>query len=297
MEQGTKTGPGPKPAWLKRRLPGGKSYRETTEILSRLNLHTVCQEAHCPNIGDCFSRRIATVMILGDKCTRGCRFCGVVGEKPLPPDPEEPLRVAEAVAELGLHHVVITMVTRDDLADGGAAHIARTLEALHQACPRTTVELLSSDFAGAWDGLREIVRSGLDIWGHNMETVPRLYAEVRPEANYSRSLELFERVRALAPDLPLKSALMLGLGETEEEIEAVLRDLRSVDVDRLTLGQYLAPSSEHYPVREYITPEAFKQWKERALEMGFKVVESHPFARSSYYGPEQFDRLQNELQG
>ncbi len=280
-----------KPPWLKRPLPQGTDYVQTGELLKDLHLNTICEEARCPNIGECWSRRIATILIMGSKCTRGCKFCGVKTMRPDPLDPSEPERVAEAIRRLNLHHVVITSVTRDDLKDGGAAHVAAVICKVREICPRTSVELLSSDFRGNWEGLPEILEAGIDIWGHNMETVPRLYSTIRPGAQYERSLEIFRQLRRLDSGLPLKSALMLGVGETQEEVLSVLKDLRSVDVDRLTLGQYLSPSGQHFEVQEYIPPEQFRQWGEEAKAMGFTVVESHPFARSSYYGPEYSDAV------
>lgn len=280
-----------KPPWLKRSLPAGAQYAQTARLLGDLHLSTICQEAGCPNIGECWSRGIATFLILGTKCTRGCRFCGVRTAIPDPLDPSEPARVAEAVRRLNLQHVVITTVTRDDLEDGGARAIAQVLRAVREVCPQTSLELLSPDFGGNWAALPEILEAGVDIWGHNMETVPRLYPEVRPGASYERSLELFRRLRLLDSRLPLKSGLMLGLGERAEEVQAVLEDLRAVDVSRVTLGQYLRPSAEHLPVAEYVAPEEFKAWKQKAQRLGFSVIESHPFARSSYYGPEALEAL------
>jgi lipoyl synthase len=282
-----------KPPWLKRPLPQGEEYYKTAHLLDDLKLNTICQEALCPNIGECWSRRIATILIMGSKCTRGCKFCGVSTLKPDPLDPTEPDRLAEAVRRLGLSHVVVTSVTRDDLKDGGAGHIAGCLRKVHEVCPKTSVELLSSDFRGNWEGLPEVLDAGVDIWGHNMETVPRLYSKIRPGARYERSLEIFRSLRKLDSTLPLKSAMMLGVGETEDEVRSVLEDLRSVDVDRLTLGQYLSPTKQHQEVIEYIHPDQFKWWKEQAGQMGFTVIESHPFARSSYYGPEAAELLKD----
>ncbi len=275
-----------KPPWLRRPLPAGEEYSRTGKLLRDLRLGTICQEASCPNIGECWSRKVATILILGSKCTRSCGFCGVKTRQPDPLENSEPGRVAEAVRRLGLQHVVITSVTRDDLEDGGARQVARILREVRHLCPRTTIELLSADFRGNWEGLPGILEAGVDIWGHNMETVPRLYPTVRPGSCYARSLEIFRQLRLLDGCLPLKSAIMLGLGEKPAEVRIVLGDLRSVGVERVTLGQYLRPSRLHLPVVEYIPPEVFAQWGRRAKEMGFSVVESHPFARSSYYGPE-----------
>jgi len=280
-----------KPGWLKRPLPTGEGYYETGKLLKDLRLNTICREALCPNVGECWSRRIATFLVMGSKCTRGCRFCGVRTLRPDALDATEPERVAEAVLRLGLQHVVITSVTRDDLEDGGAAHLAAVIRRVRERCSTISVELLSPDFGGNWSGLVEILQARVDIWGHNMETVPRLYATLRPGSRYERSLEIFRQLRRLDAGLPLKSSLMLGVGETEEEVEAVLHDLRSVEVDRLTLGQYLAPTKEHYPVVEYIHPDLFKQWTTRAEKMGFTIIESHPFARSSYYSPDHAKAL------
>ena len=279
------------PPWLKRPLPAGDDFVQTGKVLSRLGLNTICREASCPNIGECWARRIATFLVLGSQCTRGCRFCNVGSGKPQPVDSTEPARVAQAVKELGLVHVVITMVTRDDLPGGGAEHVSRVLDAVHQRCPETSIEFLSSDFKGNWEVLPGVLHSGVDIWGHNMETVPRLYEQARPGADYQRSLELFRRLHGLDSRLALKSGLMLGLGESLDEVIEVLKDLRSVNVDRVTLGQYLAPTERHLPVREFIPPELFEELAAKAADMGFQIVESHPFARSSYYSPEHAKQL------
>jgi lipoic acid synthetase len=271
------------PPWLKVRAPGGPSYLETRATVQALGLHTVCEEAHCPNIGECWSHRTATVMLLGDTCTRNCAFCAVSHGRPKPVDAAEPTRVAEAVARLGLQHVVVTSVNRDDLPDGGAAHFARTAEAIKARVPGARVEVLVPDFQGNAEAVRTVVASPIDILNHNVETVPRLYKRVRPGAQYARSLALLAEARRARADCLTKAGLMLGLGETSDEIVRVFRDLRDVDCDILTLGQYLRPSRDHLPVERYLPPEEFADLRARALELGFRHVESGPLVRSSYH--------------
>ena len=271
------------PPWLKVRAPGGPSYLETRATVQALGLHTVCEEAHCPNIGECWSHRTATVMLLGDTCTRNCAFCAVSHGRPKPVDAAEPARVAEAVARLGLQHVVVTSVNRDDLPDGGAAHFARTAEAIKARVPSARVEVLVPDFQGNAEAVRTVVASPIDILNHNVETVPRLYKRVRPGAQYARSLALLAEARCARADCLTKAGLMLGLGETSDEIIRVFRDLRDVDCDILTLGQYLRPSRDHLPVERYLPPEEFADLRTRALEVGFRHVESGPLVRSSYH--------------
>lgn len=274
--------PARKPPWLKRRIPAGTAYRKIPDLLRRGGLHTVCEEALCPNQGECFSRGTATFLILGDRCSRDCRFCSVAHGPSGPPDPEEPVRVADAVREMGLYYVVITSVTRDDLADGGAGLFARTIREIRERSPETLVEVLVPDFQGDADALHEVLGARPDVLNHNLETVPRLYPSVRPEAVYRRSLELLERVEAYDPAIPTKSGLMLGLGESPEEIDRTLRDLRRAGCDLLTLGQYLQPTRRHLPVRRFVHPDEFEEWRRVALDLGFAEVASGPFVRSSY---------------
>jgi len=281
----------PAPQWLiaevrrAKRGIGAEMVTQTRDLLDQLHLPTVCDSARCPNRGECFSHHTATFLILGDVCTRGCAFCAVNKGKPLPLEADEPRRLARAVAQLGLRHVVITSVTRDDLPDGGAAHFARVVAAVRQHCPGVRVELLVPDFAGAREALATVLGSGPDILAHNLETVPRLYSEVRRGANYRRSLKVLEQAKELAPKIITKSGLMLGLGEESPEIEAVLRDLRHVACDMLTLGQYLSPSLHHVPVARYVNPEEFASRQRQALDLGFKSVAAGPLVRSSYKAP------------
>lgn len=269
-----------KPVWLRKKVDPG-AHREMERLLTEYNLATVCREALCPNMTECYSRRQATFLILGRECTRACTFCNVGRGNPLPPDPDEPGRIAGAVEQLALRHLVITSPTRDDLADGGAAQYAATVHALRSACPNLTIELLIPDFAGSEASLRRVLDAGPDICGHNLETVPRLY-EIRGGAGYARSLSLIRSARQMAPKIPLKSGLMLGMGETEEEVLATLGDLRSAGCVYLTLGQYLSPSRGHLSVAEYLHPDYFLHLKESASALGFLHVESGPYVRSSY---------------
>jgi lipoyl synthase len=271
------------PPWLKVRAPGGADYVETRATVKSLGLHTVCEEAHCPNIGECWGHRTATFMLLGDTCTRNCGFCAVRHGRPISVDREEPGRVAHAVARLGLRHVVVTSVNRDDLEDGGSGHFAATARAIKELIPTTRVEVLVPDFQGNREAVRTVVESPIDILNHNIETVPRLYKRVRPGAVYSRSLEVLAEGRRVRPGCLTKAGLMLGLGEAPDEITSVFMDLRTVDCDILTLGQYLRPSAEHLPIERYVTPEEFAELKEEALAVGFRHVESGPLVRSSYH--------------
>jgi lipoyl synthase len=269
-----------KPEWLQKKVQPGV-HTEMDRLVSDLRLNTVCREACCPNITECFSRKQATFLILGAACTRLCSFCSVVKELPGPPDSGEPARVAEAVTRLALRHLVITSPTRDDLPDGGATQFAATVAAIRDRSPSTTVELLIPDFGGSREALRAVVEAGPDILGHNVETVPRLYA-IRQGADYLRSLALLARARELAPELKTKSGIMVGLGEEEEEVRQVFAQLREVGCSFLSVGQYLAPSRNHEPVKEYIAPERFDRYREWALALGFVHVESGPYVRSSY---------------
>ena len=277
------------PAWLRRPIAHGGEYRAVDGLLAELGLSTVCREAKCPNRGECFSAGTATFLIAGDACTRGCRFCAVETRAPAPLDPGEPGRVAEAVARLGLRHAVVTMVTRDDLPDGAAAHVAATIEAIRIAAPDAAVEVLTSDFAGDRASLEVVCAARPDVFNHNVETVPRLYATVRPGADYERSLGVLDTVASREPGIPTKSGLMLGLGETREEVLAVMADLRGVGCRLLTLGQYLRPSAAHLPVAEFVEPRAFAEFAREGRRMGFEGVASAPFVRSSYHAGELAD--------
>ncbi len=271
-----------KPAWLRRRIPAGATYQTTHKIISGNRLHTVCQEACCPNMGECFSKGTATFLILGDRCSRSCKFCAILQGPSGLPDPEESQNVAQAVQKMGLRYVVITSVTRDDLMDGGAGHFAETIAAIRHRVPDVLVEVLIPDFQGVQNALKAVVEAQPDILNHNLETVPRLYATVRPQADYKRSLELIGRVYEMNPALPTKSGLMLGLGERSQELKQVFSDLLKVNCRILTLGQYLQPTKKHLAVKRFIPPEEFKNWRDTALEMGFSEVASGPFVRSSY---------------
>jgi len=285
------TAPGPtKPPWLKKRLSSGRRYDKVVGFIKNGNLHTVCEEAHCPNLGECFSNGTATFMILGDHCTRNCRFCAVHHGVPEPPDKAEPRKVAEAVKKMELRYAVITSVTRDDLHDGGAGHFAAVIRAVQQQTPGTKVEVLIPDFQGSAEDLKTVVAAAPHVLNHNLETVPRLYPRVRPQADYHQSLELIRRAGEMDPGLTTKSGLMLGLGERKGEVEAVLYDLLTAGCRLLTLGQYLAPSKDHHPVIAYITPESFLTWEQKALEMGFLGVASGPFVRSSFHAGEMFEK-------
>jgi lipoic acid synthetase len=306
MSDSTATGPAPRrhPDWIKARIPSGEPYQEVRRLLHGLTLHTVCEEARCPNMGECWDQRTATVMILGDTCTRSCGFCAVRTGKPTFYDLEEPGRVAEAIGALGLDHVVITSVARDDLADGGASIFAETIRRLRATCPGMGVEVLIPDFNGEAEPLRTVMAAGPDILNHNVETVARLQKTVRKRARYDRSLGVLARAKAYArelaadgaaagqaPELSLavhtKSSIMVGLGETRPELHQTFLDLRAVDCDILTIGQYLRPSTEHLPVERYYHPDEFAEMRDEALALGFKHVESGPLVRSSYHARDQ----------
>jgi lipoic acid synthetase len=283
--------PHQKPRWLKKRLPTGPQYEKVKELIGKDRLHTVCQEAKCPNMWECFSQQTATFLIMGSRCTRNCRFCSVAQGPAGPPDPAEPTRVAEAARQMGLSYVVITSVTRDDLADGGAVFFAKTIEAVHRQIPSAKVEVLIPDFQGNAHALQTVLNARPDVLNHNIETVPRLYSIVRPQARYRRSLQLLNRVQKYTPGLPTKSGLMLGLGESSEEIHSTLKDLIDAGCRILTIGQYLQPSKAHLPVRRFIPPAEFEKWKSSALEMGFSEVASGPFVRSSYHARELYQAI------
>ncbi len=275
------------PEWIRVRVHEGENFRELKQLVRERRLHTVCEEAHCPNIFDCWNRRTATFMILGDVCTRACRFCAVTSGRPTELDLGEPLRVAESVAELGLRHAVITSVDRDDLRDGGARIFARTIRAIRRRSPGTSIEVLTPDFQGDREAIRTVVEAGPDIFNHNTETVPRLYARIRPKAVYANSLGLLAHVKELAPQMVTKSGVMVGLGEDTEELLQVFRDMREHSIDVLTVGQYLRPSPKHAEVVRYYRPEEFQELRRSALAMGFGHVESGPLVRSSYHADEQ----------
>jgi lipoic acid synthetase len=278
-----------KPDWIRVKAPGANSrFTEIKRILREQKLHTVCEEASCPNIAECFGKGTATFMILGDICTRRCPFCDVAHGRPLAPDAQEPAHLAETIAKLNLSYVVITSVDRDDLRDGGAQHFVDCIRAVRAASPTTTIEVLVPDFRGRLERALEILAAAPpDVMNHNMETVPRLYKRARPGGDYRHSLELFSSFKSKQPRTPTKSGLMVGLGETDEEILAVMRDLRAHGVDMLTIGQYLAPSTSHLPVRRYVHPDTFALYEREALAMGFRNAAIGPLVRSSYHADQQ----------
>ncbi len=281
-----------KPDWLRVRAPGSIGYNETRRIVKDHGLVTVCEEAACPNIGECWSVSHATMMIMGDTCTRACAFCNVSTGLPGPLDAGEPRRVGEAVALMGLTHVVITSVDRDDLADGGAGHFADTVRAIRLTAPRTTIEILTPDFLRKPSAAAEcVIDSGPDVFNHNLETVPRLYLTIRPGARYYQSLRLLERVKDRAPDMFTKSGLMVGLGESKEEVMQVMDDMRVAGVDFLTIGQYLQPTRKHAPIDRFVTPDEFATLETIARSKGFLMVSSSPLTRSSHHAGEDFARL------
>ncbi len=285
-----------KPEWLKVRYQSTDDVMQVHQLLEKLSLHTVCQEASCPNIMECFGSKTATFMILGRICTRNCTFCNVEQNTPIPLDPHEPNNVAQAVGQLALKHVVITSVTRDDLDDGGSSHFAQVIVAITQQNPEVVVEVLIPDFSGDPDALNRVITAQPAILNHNLETVPRLYSAVRPMAVYERSLTLLGNAKKNAPNLLTKSGIMLGLGETPAEVQSVLTDLRAVDCDLLTIGQYLAPSNRHHPVAAYIAPPVFREYGELARELGFKHVASSPLVRSSYHAEQVSELLTTRTQ-
>jgi lipoic acid synthetase len=277
-----------KPPWLRVRLPAGERYQRIGGLLRRSQLHTVCEEANCPNIGECFNAGTATFMILGDVCTRACGFCAVTsGRPPGAIDPSEPQRVASTVRTLGLDYAVITSVTRDDQADGGAGIFAGCIEAIRRDSPASRVEVLIPDFLGNWSALETVVEARPYVLNHNVETVPRLYRRVRPKARYDRSLELLRRAKELARSLLTKSGLMVGLGETQQEVFQVMADLRTAGVELVTIGQYLRPSKKHLPVERYYPPDEFEHFVDKGRELGFSHVEAGPLVRSSYHAHRQ----------
>ncbi len=283
--------PDRKPPWLKVRAPGGENYQRLGTLMRELGLHTVCEEAHCPNVGECWEHGTATFMILGDVCTRNCAYCAVAHGRPPVYDIEEPARVASAVEQMSLRHVVITSVDRDDLPDFGAGIFADTIRQIKQRLPDCSVEVLVPDFQGNEDAIRTVLDARPDIYNHNTETVPRLYKRCRPGGRYERVLRIFQFVKSVAPDIPTKTGIILGMGETLPEVEHTMRELRTVDVDILTLGQYLRPSAQHIPLDRYVTPDEFRALRETGLAMGYRHVESGPLVRSSYHAWEQVQSL------
>ncbi len=280
-----------KPEWIRVKAPGSPTYGETKRIVREHGLHTVCEEAGCPNIGECWTKKHATMMIMGDTCTRACAFCNVRTGLPQPLDLQEPANVAEAVAKLGLEHVVITSVDRDDLADGGAAHFANVIRAIRERTPATTIEVLTPDFLRKDGALEVVVEAKPDVFNHNLETVPGLYLQIRPGARYFHSLRLLQRVKELDPAMFTKSGIMVGLGEEREEVLQLMDDLRTADVDFLTIGQYLQPTRKHAEVKRFVTPEEFKSYERIAYAKGFLLVSASPLTRSSYHAGEDFARL------
>ena len=280
-----------KPDWIRVKAPVSKGYRETRELVKAKGLVTVCEEAGCPNIGECWDKKHATMMIMGDTCTRACSFCNVITGKPAPLDHDEPRRVGEAVAEMGLEHVVITSVDRDDLDDGGAQHFVETIQAIRAHSPGTTIEILTPDFLRKTGAENTVIDATPDVFNHNLETVPRLYLSIRPGARYFHSLRLLEKVKERDPSQFTKSGLMVGLGESKEEVMQVMDDMRSAEIDFLTIGQYLQPTRKHAAIDRYVTPDEFQAYEEIARSKGFLMVSASPLTRSSYHAGEDFARL------
>lgn len=283
------------PSWLNKKIPTPEKRSKVKNLVESLNINTVCQEANCPNIGECFSNKTATFMILGENCTRNCKFCAVSAKKPTSVDKNEPRNIARAVKKLGLTYVVITSVTRDDLADGGVKQFVKTINEIKKISPKIRVEILTPDFQGKKNILKKLKKADFEIFAHNIETVPDLYQKIRPEANYNRSLNLLSYMREIMPDIYIKSGLMLGLGESEKEVLKVLNDLYEVGVEIITIGQYLAPSSNHAEVKEYIKPKKFEEYKEAALDIGFETAVAGPFVRSSYRAEKNTPENKDEL--
>ena len=281
----------PKPKWLRVRAPLGKIFDETKRLLDGLNITTVCEEASCPNIGNCWSKKHATMMIMGDICTRACSFCNVATGKPMGLDLSEPIRVAKSVARLNLSHVVITSVDRDDLNDGGAEHFVNTITDIRKLSPKTSIEILTPDFLRKDGALEKVINAKPDVFNHNLETVPRLYPTVRPGARYFHSLSLLAKVKEIDPNIFTKSGIMVGLGENENEVYQVMDDMRSANIDFLTIGQYLQPTIKHHKVEKYVDPLEFKNYQKIALAKGFLVVSSSPLTRSSFHASEDFEKL------
>ncbi|MFN8693474.1 MAG: lipoyl synthase [Holosporales bacterium] len=284
----------PKPDWIRVKAPTSPEYHETRKIVREHKLNTVCEEAACPNIGECWAKKHATFMILGSVCTRACAFCNVATGRPDLLDPHEPENVGKAVAKMGLQHVVITSVDRDDLEDGGAGHFAATIRAIRSLAPGTTIEILTPDFLRKEKYIEVVVAARPDVYNHNLETVPRLYTSVRPGARYFNSLRLLDQVKKQDPTIFTKSGIMVGLGEQKDEVYQVMDDLRSADVDFLTIGQYLQPTPKHHPVERFITPDEFKGYAKMASGKGFLLVSSSPLTRSSYHADSDFAKLRGE---
>ena len=280
-----------KPFWLKVKAPQGKIFDQTKGLLDDLNITTVCEEASCPNIGNCWSKKHATMMIMGDICTRACSFCNVATGKPNKLDLSEPIRVAKSVARLNLNHVVITSVDRDDLYDGGADHFVTTITDIRKYSPNTSIEILTPDFLKKNGALEKVINAKPDVFNHNLETVPRLYPSVRPGARYFHSLSLLAKVKEVDPNIFTKSGIMVGLGESQNEIYQVMDDMRSADIDFLTIGQYLQPTIKHHKVEKFVHPDEFEKYKKVALSKGFLLVSSSPFTRSSFHASEDFEKL------
>jgi lipoic acid synthetase len=280
-----------KPDWIRVKAPVSKEYQETASLMRTHKLNTVCEEAACPNIGECWAKKHATIMILGDVCTRACTFCNIKTGRPDQLDPHEPERVGQAVGKMGLSHVVITSVDRDDLDDGGATHFAQTIHAIRSSAPHTTIEILTPDFLRKDGAIEIVVAAKPDVYNHNLETVPRLYSEVRPGARYFHSLRLLDQVKKIDPTLFTKSGIMVGLGETKTEVYQVMDDLRAANVDFITIGQYLQPTSKHHPLIDFITPEEFGEYASMARGKGFLVVAASPLTRSSYHAGHDFAKL------
>ena len=287
-----------RPSWLKKRVTSSNRYFELNTKIRGLGLHTVCSEACCPNQAECYSNGTSTFMILGDRCTRNCRFCAVNHDQPAPPDPQEPAAIAVTIQEMGLRFAVITSVTRDDLEDGGAGHFCEVMAAIRDKNPTIGIEVLVPDFQGRVESVEKVVAARPEVLNHNIETVPRLYAEVRSQADYRRSLDFFRMVRKANPKQITKSGLMLGLGESDSEVEQTLIDLVEAGCDILSLGQYLPPSTNHYPVSRYLTPEEFTKWEYTARNIGFSAVVSGSFVRSSYNAVETYEEaIKNRQNG
>lgn len=284
----------PLPSWIRVKAPVSAAYHTTHDLIRMAKLNTVCEEAACPNIGECWTKKHATIMILGSTCTRACAFCNIKTGRPDLLDPHEPARVAETLKTLGLHHVVITSVDRDDLSDGGARHFAETIREIRAASPATTIEILTPDFLRKPGALEVVVAAKPDVYNHNLETVPRLYATVRPGARYFHSLNLLRRVKELDPTIFTKSGLMVGLGEERLELYQVMDDLRSADVDFITIGQYLQPTPRHYPLQRYVEPDEFISYESMAYGKGFLMVSASPLTRSSYHAGDDFQKLQEK---
>lgn len=283
-----------KPDWLRVQY-NREAVEEVARLMKDLKLNTVCKEANCPNLGECYKKHTATFMVMGSACTRNCRFCNVSCAKPQPLDPDEPRHLAEVAKKLALRHVVVTQVTRDDLPDGGAAHMAAVVRAVHETCPGTTVEVLISDLKGSEDALRVVLDAKPEVLNHNVEMVSRLYHDVRPQARYERSLKVLSDSKKFAPNILTKTGFMLGLGETDDEVYALMDDIRATGCDILTISQYLQPSPQHWALQRYVTPEEFARFKDVAMEKGFKFVASSPLVRSSYRAAEAFEAAEGRV--